>query len=99
LLHIAWIPGIVKTLSGLAYADMLIAECTNRSRAADPNWPHFNPEDAAWLAKEAGAKKPALVHFDASRYTAIESREEAVKHVRKVFTKTFAVVGGRKVSF
>jgi ribonuclease BN (tRNA processing enzyme) len=38
-------------------ADLLIAECAYRSGEEFPNWPHLNPESAARLAREAGARQ------------------------------------------
>jgi hypothetical protein len=49
------------------HADLLIAECAYRIGEIDPSWPHLNPEEAARIAREAGAEKLVLVHFDASR--------------------------------
>ena len=37
-------------------ADLLIAECAYKSGMENPEWPHLNPETAARIAKEAGAK-------------------------------------------
>jgi len=67
--------GKCKNLFKLARkADLLITECSLKPGESDPNWPHLNPEDAIEIAKEAKAKKLALVHFDASKYISNEER-------------------------
>jgi ribonuclease BN (tRNA processing enzyme) len=71
-------------------ADLLIAECAYRPGEANESWPHLNPESAARIARESGAKKLALVHFDASRYPDMESRQAAVVAAKKLFTNTVA---------
>jgi ribonuclease BN (tRNA processing enzyme) len=71
-------------------ADLVIAECAYKSGAGNPDWPHLNPETAARIAKEAGARMLALVHFDASIYRTITERKEAEKQAQRVFGNTFA---------
>lgn len=71
-------------------ADLLIAECAFLPGECRPEWPHLNPELAARLAKEAGAKRLALIHFDASRYTTMALREKAVREAQKTFPNTMA---------
>jgi ribonuclease BN (tRNA processing enzyme) len=61
-----------------ADADLLIAECTHLPGEHNPDWPHLNPDDAAAIARLAKAKKLALTHFDARRYTSLEMRRKAV---------------------
>jgi ribonuclease BN (tRNA processing enzyme) len=73
-------------------ADLVITECAFRSKETDPAWPHLNPEEAARIAREAGAKKLALVHFDASRYRTIDDRKNAEKHARMIFPDTVATI-------
>jgi ribonuclease BN (tRNA processing enzyme) len=41
----------------------------------------LNPEDAAEIARRAKAKRLALTHFDAGRYTTIQGRLDAVKSI------------------
>ena len=75
-------------------ADLLIAECAYKTGQKNNKWPHLNPEDAARLAKEAGAKRLALTHFDASIYRTLEERKEAEKHAQGIFGNTFATMDG-----
>ncbi len=55
-------------------ADLLMAECSLRPGERSPIWPHLNPEDAVEIAHKAGAKRLALVHFDAHRYPSVQER-------------------------
>ncbi len=71
-------------------ADLLIAECAFKSGQENPKWPHLNPETAARIAKEAGAKMLALVHFDASIYKNMGDRKKAEGAARRIFKNTFA---------
>jgi ribonuclease BN (tRNA processing enzyme) len=71
-------------------ADLLIAECAYKSGQKSIKWPHLNPETAARIAREAGAKKLALVHFDANTYKTFEERKEAERRARKTFKNAFA---------
>ena len=72
-------------------ADLLITECAYRSGEEHPDWPHLNPETAARIAREAGAKRLVLTHFDASRYPALEDRTRAETAARKVFDRVTAL--------
>jgi ribonuclease BN (tRNA processing enzyme) len=62
-------------------ADLLVTECSFKPGEENPVWPHLNPQDAANIARRAGAKRLALTHFDAGRYKRIQERLEAVKSV------------------
>ena len=64
-----------------ADADLLIAECAHLPGEQNPSWPHLNPQDAAAIARRAKAKRLALTHFDAGRYTSLQMRREAVATV------------------
>lgn len=70
--------------------DLLISECALLPDESSNDWPHLNPQDAANIAKQAGAKKLALVHFDAQRYPTIEARKVAEVHAKKIFPNTVA---------
>lgn len=79
---VAYIPdtGICENAVRLAQeADLMIAECSFRPGERNGEWPHLNPEDAGEIALRAGAKRLALVHFDASRYVTLEERMRAVR--------------------
>jgi ribonuclease Z len=75
-------------------ADLLITECAFKPGEEDPYWPHLNPESAARIAAEAGAKRPVLVHFDASLYRSLEERKEGERAARKIFPDTIAMEDG-----
>jgi len=78
-------------------ADLLIAECAYKTGQSNPGWPHLNPETAARIAMESGAKRLALVHFDASIYKSMEERRDAQRHAQVIFTNTFAARDGMRV--
>ena len=69
-------------------ADLLMAECAYLPGEVHEEWPHLNPESAAQLAREAGAKDLILVHFDASRYDTMEKRKNALNCAQRIFPKT-----------
>ena len=71
-------------------ADFLITECAYLPGESSDQWPHLNPQDAANIAKEAGAKQLALVHFDARRYPTTESRKVAQLCAKNIFPNTIA---------
>ncbi|PKL41065.1 MAG: MBL fold metallo-hydrolase [Spirochaetae bacterium HGW-Spirochaetae-1] len=71
-------------------ADMLLAECAYPPGFTRKEWPHLNPETAARIALEAGAKKLVLVHFDAHNYRDRQSRLEAQAVARTIFPETVA---------
>jgi len=77
-------------------ADILIAECANKGKG-NPKWPHLNPESAARIAKEAGAKKLVLVHFSANIYKELKDRNAAQSKARRIFNNTFAAIDGMKI--
>ncbi|VVB72326.1 Ribonuclease Z [uncultured archaeon] len=63
------------------HADLLIAECAHLPGEENPAWPHLNPQSAADIARQAGAGRLALTHFDAGRYTSVQMRRAAVADV------------------
>jgi len=75
-------------------ADLLIAECAYRRGQGSEDWPHLNPETAARIAREAGAKRLALTHFDARIYDRPELRREAEQDARAIFPGSFAAGDG-----
>ena len=46
-------------------ADLLITECGLKTGEENTGWPHLNPENAIHIAREAEAKRLALIHFGA----------------------------------
>jgi len=71
-------------------ADLLITECSFKQGRASEIWPHLNPETAARIAVEAGAKRLALTHFDASVYQSLPERKEAEAVAAGIFPATTA---------
>jgi ribonuclease BN (tRNA processing enzyme) len=71
-------------------ADLLISECSFLPGEDSADWPHLNPQSAAKIAKESGARRLALVHFDAAKYTSMELRKIAEKEAQKIFPNAFA---------
>jgi len=81
--------GVCGNLLHLAKdADLLISECSLKKGQKNDAWPHLNPESASRVAKEAKAKKLALVHFDAGLYLDSNDRMQAGKESRKIFRNT-----------
>lgn len=78
-------------------ADLLIAECAYKGGQENIKWPHLNPEKAARIAKEAGAKMLAFVHFDARVYKSLHERKGAEKQAQKIFQNTFAAEDDMKI--
>jgi ribonuclease BN (tRNA processing enzyme) len=79
-------------------ADLLISECTMLPGAEIfQKWPHLNPEEAARMAENAGAKRLVLTHFDASNYPNIALRKKAESASRRTFNKTLAANDGMVV--
>jgi len=77
---IAYIPdtGVCENAVLLAQdADLLITECAFLPGEESQLWPHLTPQDAADIARQAGAKRLALTHFDAGRYTSLALRHQA----------------------
>lgn len=82
---IAYCPdtGVCENAVKLAQdADLLITECSHKPGESNPQWPHLTPQDAADIARQAKARRLALTHFDAGRYTTIQERLDAAKSVR-----------------
>ncbi len=75
-------------------ADLLITECAHAPGESNPAWPHFNPETAAKLAVEAGAKRLAITHFSADRYRNAAARAAGLKLSRRIFPAAIAAKDG-----
>lgn len=75
-------------------ADLLIAECAFKAGQANAAWPHLNPETAARIAVEAGAKRLVLTHFDASLYRDLAERKQAREVAGEIFAATTAARDG-----
>lgn len=90
--------GICDKLYKLAKdSDLFITECSFRPNEDVSRAAHLNPQIAAEIAKDSGAKQLALIHFDAGRYPTIRLRKLAEKAARRIFPDTFAATDGRTV--
>lgn len=78
--------GISENVFKLANdVDLLITECSLKPGHKNPEWPHLNPEDAIKIAKESGARRLALTHFDANIYRSLKERKEIRKENKHKF--------------
>ena len=64
-------------------ADLLITECGLKSGQESPGWPHLNPENAIHIARQAHAKRLALMHFGAEVYRTLGERRELKQRYEK----------------
>ncbi len=71
-------------------SDILMAECSHKPGQYNEAWPHLNPETAARIAKEGGAKKLFLVHMNPMFYETHKDREDAASMAGKIFPGTVA---------
>ena len=78
-------------------ADLVITECALGPGEVDESWPHLNPDFGARIAREAGARKLILTHFDAARYPDKASREQAEQVAQGLFPNSFASFDGMQV--
>lgn len=74
--------------------DLLICECANKKTMQPDNWGHFDPIQAATLAKQAHVKQLILNHFGAHLYTSLDDRKWAEKEAQKIFPRTLATTDG-----
>jgi ribonuclease BN (tRNA processing enzyme) len=74
--------------------DLLITECAYKKNQSCESWPHLNPETAARIACEAGAKRLVLTHFDASVYQSLPERKEAEALAAGIFPFATAGIDG-----
>jgi ribonuclease BN (tRNA processing enzyme) len=66
-------------------ADLLITECGLKPGQESPGWPHLNPENAIHIAREAKAKRLALLHFGAEVYRTPDDRREVKNRFEKEY--------------
>jgi ribonuclease BN (tRNA processing enzyme) len=78
-------------------ADLLITECAYKKGQSLEEWPHLNPETAARIAREAGAKRLVLTHFDAEVYRSLPERKESETIAAGIFTATTAGMDGLEI--
>lgn len=83
--------GLCGNLRRLAKdADLLMTECSMRPGDRSPNLFHVTPETAASVARDAGANKLALFHFDPGKYPTFAERDAAQTAARAIFPDTVA---------
>jgi ribonuclease BN (tRNA processing enzyme) len=70
--------------------DLLIAECSMRPADKSLNLFHITPETAARVAREASAKKLALIHFDPGKYPTFTERDAAEDAAKAIFADSIA---------
>jgi ribonuclease BN (tRNA processing enzyme) len=80
-------------------SDLLIAECGLKPGENSPGWPHLNPEDSIRIAKEARAKRLALIHFAPHKYPTIEDRFELRKQYEKEYPGIIITTDGLAIEF
>ncbi len=80
-------------------SDLLITECAYKTGQSCEAWPHLNPETAARIAREAGAKRLALTHFDAGVYTSLPERKESEAVASGIFAETVAATDDLQMVF
>jgi len=80
-------------------SDLLITECAYKEGQSSEAWPHLNPETAARIAREAGAKRLALTHFDAGVYTSLPERKESEAVASGIFAETVAATDDLQIVF
>jgi ribonuclease BN (tRNA processing enzyme) len=87
--------GICRNLSLLAReADLFITESSLKPGQVNNKWPHLNPRQAAEVASKSKCKRMILLHFDASIYLKMKSREDAAAVARRIFRNTLAAEDG-----
>lgn len=90
--------GICDKLYELAKnCDLLITECSFMPNEDVSKAAHLNPQIAAEIARDSGAKKLALIHFDAGRYDTLRLRKIAEKVAQRIFPGTFAAIDNQKL--
>ena len=84
--------GAIKKLT--QNVDLLICECSNKKTEMPDAWGHFDPIQAATLAKESNVKQLILTHFGAHTYPSLEDRKWAQEQAKKIFPETIAATDG-----
>jgi ribonuclease BN (tRNA processing enzyme) len=72
-------------------------ECAFKPGQSSELWPHLNPETAARIAVEAGAKRLVLTHFDAGVYQSLPERKESEAVAAAIFPATIAATDGLQI--
>jgi ribonuclease BN (tRNA processing enzyme) len=77
--------------------DLLITECAFKKGQTRESWPHLNPETAAQIACDAGAKRLVLTHFDAGIYQSLAERKESEEVAAGIFAAATAGMDGMEI--
>lgn len=87
--------GYTKQAEELAKGvDLLICECSYKKINEADKWGHFDPSQAAKLAKDCGVRQLILTHFAANLYTTLKERKVAEQEAKKIFPHTLAATDG-----
>lgn len=78
-------------------ADLLITECALKPGETSVEWPHLNPQDAIGIAKQAKAKRLALMHFGAEVYKTTDDRKAVEEEFRTLCPGLIAAMDGMTV--
>lgn len=78
-------------------AAILITECALRKGQDDEGWPHLDPTHAASMARDAGARRLVMTHFDAENYRSIAQRRRAQAQARVIFPNSCAAYDGMRI--
>ncbi len=65
--------------------DLLICECSNKQTPDPDTWGHFDPIQAATLAKKSNVKQLILTHFAPHFYTSLDDRKWAEGEAKNIF--------------
>lgn len=79
-------------------ADLLISESAFLPGMQAADWPHLNPAEAIRIAREAGAKKLALFHFDAALYPTDRERQQVEEEFSDRFPGLIVARDGTRVT-
>ncbi|MDD4004032.1 MAG: MBL fold metallo-hydrolase [Elusimicrobiaceae bacterium] len=79
-------------------ADLLLTECAYLPGEERPEWPHMNPELAAACARDSGAKRLILTHFDPVRYPDAATRTVADSAAKAIFANSSVAEDGLAIT-
>jgi ribonuclease BN (tRNA processing enzyme) len=79
-------------------ADLLIHESSFVEKKKKNIWGHSSPEEAAELAKKAGARKLVLTHFAANSFINMGMRQAAENKAKTIFADTVAAKDGLEMA-
>jgi len=81
--------GICDNLATLSEnADILITEAAMIPGKSNPDWGHLNPEEAAQIARDAGAKRLIMTHITADGYSNVDEKRAAEQKAKNIFANS-----------